>query len=173
MTDKQKEFLYNSIQDFSEFINLIETNQYIKLSDKTIIEFNENTVDILLNGESIMLSKLAFNRIIGELKEENRRVLKNNEIDEKKKIQDKRRNELTYIANKTYRIEPEFYENLFYSRDIASAQVTYKEKLGMIVEVLRDDGKIMLNNETISTLSELEYKMKDWYGFESLDKELK
>ncbi|MCU0470847.1 MAG: hypothetical protein MUF58_19855 [Arcicella sp.] len=173
MTDIQKEFLYNSIDNFSDFINKIETKQNIQLSDKTKIEFKESTVDLLINGESIGLSIQRFNSIIGELIEENRTSITNDENAKKNQLEDKRRNELTYIIDKTYRIEPEFYENMFFARDIASAQKTYKEKLGMIVKVLRDGGKILLNNETISNLSELENKMKGWYGFESLNKELK
>ena len=173
MTDKQKEQLFESIEDFDQFLMKIGFREDIRISEKVEIKFINGSVLVIISNTSIKLSIKEFNFLINELREQDKIKLENQKFYEQKDLKEKRLNELTYLGNNTYKVEKEFYENMVFARDIASAQGTYKRKIGIIAKTLRKDGKIILNDKTISSLSELENEIKHWYGFKSLQDELK
>ena len=172
MTDKQKEYLFKSIENFDLFLNKVNKRITIELLNEGKITFDKNYVIIFINNQTEQLNIEEFLTLTKEIIEQKVVDLKAEIQKIQEKINFQRTNELTIIGNKIYQVEKEYFDALYFARDIASGQGYYKKQLLKIVNIINLGNVVIINNKSISTITELETEMQDWYGFQSINKEL-
>ena len=81
-------------------------------------------------------------------------------------------NKLTYVNDKLYKIETDYWNSMYSSRDTASARGFYKKQLLKIINTIRSGKFILIENKTISSVNELQQEMREWDGFQNIENEL-
>lgn len=172
MTDKQKEYLFKSIENFDLFLDKVNKRITIELLNEGKITFDKNYVLVFIDNKTEQLNTEEFSILTKEIIEQKIEDLKAEIRKIQEKINFQRTTELTIIGDKIYRVEKEYFDSLYFARDIASGQGYYKKQLRKLVNIINLGNVVVINNKSISTITELETEMQDRYEFQSINKEL-
>ncbi len=172
MTDSQLELLFKAVKpDYKGFLfSIIHKENYNNEYLNLVIQ--DDVVAISFDNQTYNISYDYFLDLLSEVDEEKRAENDSHQLLIKRRDREFKKNNPIKIREGLYEVSELYFDSMILSRDIASAQETYKNKLRKLVDLLLQNNVLIINQNTIKSPVDLEVYLKKYFDFASLDDEL-